>query len=99
MRETRMAHCGNGMNARDDPSCSVAHCVANCKITRECLIGRVQAVIASYVKESWDEVKRQTVQPTNVGYDRGDQEANRCGREFARKFPRRSCELLCKDVR
>jgi uncharacterized protein RhaS with RHS repeats len=34
-----------------------------------------------------------------VRYDPRDQQANRCGRDFARKFPDRSCRLLCKDVR
>ena len=91
-------HCGNGKNVKDDKSCRVAHCVANCKITRECIGGRTQAVFVSYGKEMWDEVKQHTYDPKSDGYDEGDQEANRCGRDFARKLPERTCETLCKDT-
>lgn len=99
MQETRIAHCSPGKNAADDYSCRVAHCVANCKITRECLGGRVQAILASYTKEAWDEFKTWTYAPNGEGYSSGDQRANSCGRDFGRRFPERSCQALCKDVR
>jgi hypothetical protein len=94
------AHCGNGKNANDDPSCRVAHCVANCRITRECgRTGRAQAAAASYGKEVWDWGKKKTWDPNSEGYSEGDQNANRTGRCVAREQPEKSCEVLCKNVR
>lgn len=98
-QQTRLNHCGNGKNSNDDPSCRVAHCVANCEITRRCVAGRAQAAAASSLKEIWDEVKQWTYDQTSEGYSDGDQRANQCGREFGRRFRERTCVTLCKDVR
>lgn len=98
-REVGAGYCGNGKNANDDPSCRVAHCMANCKITRECVAGRMQAAGMSYVKESWDWVKKKTWDPNSEGYSHGDQCANKYGRDQAQKQPDKTCEELCKNVR
>lgn len=48
----------------------MAHCIANCRITRECPGGRFTAFVAS----EWKERER------DDSYDEGDQPANRKGR-------------------
>jgi RHS repeat-associated protein len=91
------AHCGNGRNALDDPSCREAHCVVNCRMKRECPLGGISAPILSYAKEFWDELKFWTFDPSGEGYSPGDQRANRRGRCVAGQPG--SCEALCKGTR
>jgi RHS repeat-associated protein len=100
-REVIAGHCGNGKNANDDPSCREAHCIANCRIARECTFGAGQAAGASYAKEVWDWGKKKTWDPNSEGYSGGDQAANKKGRVCGKSPYTKAwdCEELCKGTR
>jgi RHS repeat-associated protein len=89
---------GNSKRRPGDYSCRQAHCVTNCRITRECPGGSATAGAASYAKELWDEAKQQTYDPKSEGYSRGDQAANKRGRicgssPYTKGY---DCEILCQ---
>jgi RHS repeat-associated protein len=99
--EVTAGHCGNGKNASDDYSCREAHCIANCRISRECFAGGAQAAGMSYVKEVWDWGKKKTWDSNSEGWSTGDQNANRKGRcmgksPYAQGW---TCEELCRGTR
>jgi len=87
-----------GPNHRpEDWSYREAHCVAHCRIQRECLGGRITSWLGGLGKEIWDELKQWDGE--GDGFDWGDMEANRKGRRLGRKCPEKSCEELCKGTR
>ncbi len=100
-QEVSARHCANNGHAADDPSCREAHCIANCRTTRECAGGSATAAGASYAKKLWDEFKRRTYDTTSEGYSRGDQAANKKGRicgtsPYGKAW---TCEELCRGSR
>jgi RHS repeat-associated protein len=100
-REVIAGYCGNGKNAATDPSCREAHCIANCRISRECAGGAGQAAAASYAKEVWDWTKKKTWDPDSEGYSGGDQAANKKGRICGKSPYTKAwdCGELCKGTR
>jgi hypothetical protein len=84
-------YCGGNLQAPDDPSCREAHCIASCRIARECPGGAAASEAAGIWREftmgggwSWDSW--------------GDSWANQRGicKAF---FPGKKCEDRCKGVR
>jgi RHS repeat-associated protein len=87
-----------GPNHRpDDQFYREAHCVAHCRIQRECFGGRITSWLGGLGKEIWDELEQWG--GVGDGFDWGDMEANRKGRRLGRKCPEKSCEELCKGTR
>jgi RHS repeat-associated protein len=72
------------------------HCVASCRITRECPGGRLTAAAAGYLKEIWDQIRH--CWGDGPGAECGDLDANREGRARARKCPGKSCEEACRGT-
>jgi len=69
------------------------HCVASCRIERECLGGRGTAWATGVAKEIWDQIKH--IFGNGPGWEGGDMDANREGRSRGRKCPDKSCEEAC----
>ena len=78
-----------------DGSAREAHCIAHCRITRECPGGAATSWLGGFGKEILDEIKQWG--GNGDGYDPGDMGANAKGRQCAKK--NRSCEEQCKGVR
>jgi RHS repeat-associated protein len=98
-REVDAEYCSKDapMQASDDSSRREAHCIANCRISRECAGGSVTAAAASKWKELTD-----TWDPTSgTGWDAGDEAANRKGRLCGTSAYGKAwtCEELCKGTR
>ena len=73
-----------------DPSRRWTHCVASCRISRECAGGRFTAWIAGdWWRDPWWQTEAQ-------GSDPGDRAANRIGRGACKK--EKSCEESCNDA-
>ncbi len=70
-----------------DGSCRLAHCIANCRITRECFMGRLAAWFGSWYKEHFMGFYDPNDSP-------GDNIANARGRSLACKKGK-TCEELC----
>jgi hypothetical protein len=76
---------------RRDPSKRWEHCVASCRITRECVGGRLSAWIAGdWYQDPWWQSEAQ-------GSDPGDRAANLVGRQFGCKSEK-TCETLCTEA-
>ena len=74
-----------------DPSSRWNHCVASCRISRECPGGRFTAWIAGdWYQDPWWQYPSQ-------GSDPGDRAANRVGRD-ASKCKKKSCEESCNEA-
>lgn len=109
-REVNSSHCGGGRyRHRVDNSCRQAHCIANCRIKRECPLGAFTAALASWWKEHYIQGEWRLefflggygVYPSRFnGWDPidspGDMAANREGRRLATCI-NISCENACKD--
>jgi len=80
-----------------DGSAREAHCIAHCRITRECPGGGATSWIGGFGKEVLDQFKKWTGGGGD-GYDPGDMAANAKGRQCA-KNKGKSCEEQCKGVR
>jgi hypothetical protein len=80
----------------NDPSARLAHCIAHCRITRECPGGGVTSWIGGLAKEVLDEIRKRTGGGGD-GFDWGDIEANATGRQFAR-CKNKSCEEQCQEA-
>jgi RHS repeat-associated protein len=78
----------------DDPSARKAHCIAHCRIAKECPGGAGTSWIGGLGKEFLDELKQYI--GIGDGYDSGDMTANAHGRKCA-KGPK-SCEEACDDA-
>jgi uncharacterized protein RhaS with RHS repeats len=76
----------------NDPSSRYNHCLASCRISRECLGGRFSAWIAGdwYQDPWWQDMERHNSDP-------GDRMANKVGRD-ASKCKSKSCEAQCNDA-
>lgn len=73
-----------------DPSSRWNHCVASCRISRECSGGRFSAWIAGdWFQDPWWRSPSQ-------GSDPGDRAANQVGRDACKK--KKSCEESCNDA-
>jgi RHS repeat-associated protein len=110
-REVSREYCDNG--PKQDPrdhSCREAHCITNCRITRECPGARLTAWAASWykelsqpaIKQHWSEVNRFSDIPLYLtGWDPGDSPgdmaANKIGRNVACRRQSR-CEELCREA-
>lgn len=95
----------------DDPPgdgegrCRYKHCVANCRISRECTGGETMAWLGSFIKEHirqghWDTsgvipIWRDGWDPTDSP---GDDVANQKGRDLATSCPKKSCEAACQEA-
>jgi RHS repeat-associated protein len=79
-----------------DPSFQYGHCVAHCRIQRECLGGRFTSWIGGVGKEILDEFKQWGGQ--GAGWEGGDMDANRRGRKCGRHNKDKSCEEACKGT-
>ena len=80
-----------------DTNFHYGHCVAHCRIQRECLGGRCTSWAGGLAKEIWDEIKQQAGSG-GAGYDAGDMDANREGRNRGRHMKHLSCEDACKGM-
>ena len=80
-----------------DPNFHYGHCVAHCRIQRECPGGRFTSWAGGLGKEIWDEIK-QHWHKEGPGYDGGDMDANREGRKRGRHCKEKSCEEACKGT-
>jgi RHS repeat-associated protein len=92
---------GNSRRGPGDRSCREAHCITNCRISRECFGGAATAAAASVAKEVYDEVKQNVWDRSSAGWDPGDMTANKKGRvcgtsPFAKRW---DCEELCRGTR
>lgn len=73
-----------------DPSSRWNHCVASCRISRECPGGRFTAWIAGdWYQDPWWRTPDQNSDP-------GDRAANQVGRDACKK--KKSCEESCNDA-
>jgi RHS repeat-associated protein len=79
-----------------DVSAREAHCIAHCRITRECPFGARLSWLGGFGKEVLDQLKKWGGGGGD-GYDSGDMAANAKGRQCAKK--KGSCEEECKGVR
>ncbi len=79
-----------------DRSAREAHCIAHCRITRECPGGGGLSFLGGLGKEVWDQFKKWGGGGGD-GYDSGDMAANAQGRQCAKR--KKSCEEECKGVR
>jgi len=80
-----------------DPSFHYGHCVAHCRIQRECPGGRFTSWAGGLGKEIWDEIK-QHWHKEGAGWDGDDMDANRDGRKRGRHCKEKSCEEACKGM-
>jgi RHS repeat-associated protein len=80
-----------------DGSAREAHCIAHCRITRECPGEEVTSYLGGLSKEILDQIKRWRGGGGD-GFDSGDMAANARGRQCGRT-PGKACEELCKGVR
>ena len=72
------------------PSSRWNHCVASCRISRECIGGRFSAWIAGdWYQDPWWKSPSQNSDP-------GDRAANQVGRDACKK--KKSCEESCNDA-
>jgi len=75
---------------QDDPSSRYAHCLASCRISRECLGARFTAWLAGdWFQDPW-------WLSENKGSDPGDRKANKIGRDLSKCNG--ECEDLCMDA-
>jgi RHS repeat-associated protein len=100
--------CGNGIKEQvwdqyganrplnTDPSARLAHCIAHCRITRECAGGAATSWLGGFGKEVMDQFKKWGGGGGD-GFDPGDMAANAKGRQCA-KNKTRSCEDQCKEA-
>lgn len=98
-KETMPVWCKGGLkdNVIADRGCGRAHCIANCRISRECPQGLGVALLASWLKENFN--------PDTWKFDLwkgdpdsiGDMKANALGR-FCAPVLWMSCERLCKNA-
>ena len=79
----------------NDRSARVAHCVAHCRIKRECPGGGGESWLGGFGKEVIDQIKK-WVGKGGDGYDSGDMNANALGRRCGKK--QGSCEEQCQDA-
>jgi RHS repeat-associated protein len=79
----------------DDPSARLAHCIAHCRIARECPASAATSRLGGSWKEISDGLKRLRGGGGD-GYDPGDVRANRYGRRCARSPG--TCEEQCQDL-
>jgi len=82
----------------NDRSYREAHCVAHCRIQRECPGGGFTSFIGGVAKEVEDWAKLK-IFGTGEGFDPQDMAASRKGREMGRNCPEKSCEEACKGTR
>jgi RHS repeat-associated protein len=87
----------NPEHMQQDPNFHYGHCVANCRISRECAGGRLLGWGGGWIKELVDQPKKWWSNQ-GAGFDGGDMDANREGRRRARKCPDQSCEDACKGT-
>jgi RHS repeat-associated protein len=80
-----------------DPSFHYGHCVAHCRIQRECLGGRFTSWAGGLGKEIWDEIQ-QHWHKKGAGWEGGDMDANREGRKRGRHCKEKSCEEACEGM-
>lgn len=80
----------------NDPSARLAHCIAHCRISRECFGGPATSWLGGLAKEIEDAVTK-LVMGKGEGYDQGDMAANALGRKFA-KCTNKSCEEQCQGA-
>jgi hypothetical protein len=80
-----------------DGSAREAHCIAHCRITRECPGSEVTSYLGGLGKEILDQFKI-WFGGGGDGFDPGDLAANAKGRSCGRT-PNKPCEELCKGVR
>jgi RHS repeat-associated protein len=79
-----------------DPSARVAHCIAHCRIKRECTGGGATSWLGGFAKEVQDWAKKVTGGGGD-GYDQGDMDANAKGRKCAKNMEK-NCEGQCGDA-
>jgi hypothetical protein len=79
-----------------DPSAHLAHCIAHCRITRECPGGGLTSFFGGLGKELQDQLKKWNGGGGD-GFDWGDMGANRTGRQCGKNDKNRSCEDQCQD--
>ncbi len=79
-----------------DPSARKAHCIAYCRISRECPGGDITSWIGGFAKEIQDLIK-QSLGNGGEGYNQGDMNANAIGRGCAKK-KKKTCESLCTEA-
>jgi len=98
IKEQVWAEYGIGKPKHDptDGSAREAHCIAHCRITRECPGGGALSFVGGLGKEVLDQLKKWGGGGGD-GYDSGDMAANAKGRQCAKK--KKSCEEECKGVR
>jgi RHS repeat-associated protein len=87
---------GPGKHLGDD-HLHYAHCVAHCRIQRECAGGRVTSWLGGLGKEILDQLKK-GLGKGGDGFDMGDMNANKEGRSRGRNCPKKSCEEACKGM-
>jgi RHS repeat-associated protein len=73
------------------------HCVAHCRIQRECIGGRCTSWIGGIAKEIEDEIEK-LWSGKGDGFDMGDLDANREGRKRGRHMKNLSCDDACKGT-
>ena len=79
-----------------DPSCRRAHCIANCRLSRECPAGVGVALVMSWLKENFN-MSTWRFDQWDPGDSPGDAKANAMGRACSYKLWE-SCESLCRDA-
>ena len=80
-----------------DASFHYGHCVAHCRIQRECIGGRFTSWAGGLAKEIWDEIQEHWSKK-GAGWEGGDMDANREGRKRGRHCKEKSCEEACKGI-
>jgi RHS repeat-associated protein len=105
LREVSFDYCakpntpgGNSKRDEKDVSCREAHCVVNCRITRECLGGVLTAMVLSVALEASNEISSRTIR-TRDGWDPRDMGANQKGQVCGLRGTGWDCEVLCRGTR
>ncbi len=80
----------------NDPSARKAHCIAHCRISRECPGGDATSWLGGFGKEVQDQFKKWGGGGGD-GFDPGDMAANALGRKCGKKKDK-TCEELCDDA-
>jgi hypothetical protein len=87
----------NDEHFKNDRNFHYGHCVAHCRIQRECPGGRVTSWLGGFAKEVEDQLKKWFMHQ-GPGFDMGDMNANKEGRNRGRNCPTKSCEEACKGT-